>query len=95
MNPIQYLMSQISMLHNETAILEACDWDDEKVDMLVENLNNILIDLDSSLTENLKRFCDGQEYISEYNREQLFSLLEQSLLTGIKEQARLDEEYEN
>lgn len=95
MNPIQYLMSQISMLHNETAILEACDWDDEKVDMLVENLNNILIDLDSSLTENLKRFCDGQEYISEYNREQLFSLLEQSLLMGIKEQARLDEEYEN
>jgi len=83
------------MLHNETAILEACDWDDEKVDMLVENLNNILIDLDSSLTENLKRFCDGQEYISEYNREQLFSLLEQSLLMGIKEQARLDEEYEN
>ncbi len=95
MNPIQYLMSQISMLHNETAILEACDWDEEKVELLIENLNSILIDLDSSLTDNLKRFCDSQEYLEEYNREQLFSLLEQSLITGIKEQARLEEEYEN
>ena len=95
MTPIQFLMSQMVHLHNETAILEACDWDEEKVDTLIENLNNVLIDLDCSLVDNLKRFCDNQDYISEHNREQLYNLLEQSITMGIEEAARIEEEYEN
>ena len=95
MTPIQYLMSQIASLHNETAILEVCDWDEEKVDKLLENLNKMLIDLDSSLEDNMRRFCEAQEYISEYHREELFSLLKQSIIMGIQEQNRIEEEYEN
>jgi|18_taG_2_1085343.scaffolds.fasta_scaffold32012_2 hypothetical protein len=95
MTPIQYLLTQLGRLHNETAILEVCDWDEEKVDRLLENLNNMLIDLESPLTENLERFCKNQDYISEFNREQLYSLLEQSIVLELKEAARAEEEYEN
>ena len=95
MTPIQFLMSQITTLHNETAILEVCGWDQEKVDLLLSNLNNMLIDLDTSLTENLKRFCEKQTYISEHYREELYSLLEQAITMGIQEQNRIDEEYIN
>ena len=63
MTPIQYLLSQMGRLHNETAILEVCDWDEEKVDRLLENLNSMLIDIESPLTENLERFCKNQDYI--------------------------------
>ena len=95
MTPIQYLMTQMARLHNETAILEVCDWEEEKVDKLIENFNSMLIDTDASLTENLKRFCKNQDYISEYNREMLYGLLEQSILLEVKETARIEEEYEN
>ena len=95
MTPIQFLMSQIASLHNETAILEVCDWDEEKVDKLLANLNSMLMDLDSSLEDNMKRFCAAQDYISEYHRELLFDLLKQAITMGIQEQNRIDEEYEN
>jgi hypothetical protein len=95
MNPLQYLMSQMSKLHNETAVLEVCDWDEEKVDKLIENLNAMLIDVDASLEDNLKRFCDGQEYITPPNRELLYGLLEQSIIMELKETAEAKEEYEN
>ena len=82
-------------LHNETAILEVCDWEEDKVDMLLENLNNMLMDLNSPLTENLQRFCENQDYISEYNRQQLYGLLEQTIVLELKDQARIEKEYEN
>lgn len=93
--PIQYLMMQMGKLHNETAILEVCDWEEDKVDMLLENLNNMLMDLNSPLTENLQRFCENQDYISEYNRQQLYGLLEQTIVLELKDQARIEKEYEN
>ena len=95
MTPIQYLLSQMGRLHNETAILEVCDWDEEKVDRLLDNLNNMLIDIEAPLTENLERFCKNQDYISEFNREQLYSLLEQAIVLELQEEARANEEYEN
>ncbi|HIL25902.1 MAG TPA: hypothetical protein EYG21_00690 [Nitrospinaceae bacterium] len=95
MTPIQYLMSQLGRLHNETALLEVCGWDEEKVDLLLTNLNNMLVDIDAPLTKNLERFCEQQDYISEHNREQLYNILEQSIVVEIKEAARAEEEYEN
>jgi hypothetical protein len=88
-------MMQMGKLHNETAILEVCDWEEDKVDMLLENLNNMLMDLNSPLTENLQRFCENQDYISEYNRQQLYGLLEQTIVLELKDQARIEKEYEN
>lgn len=95
MTPIQHLMLRMTRLHNETALLEVCDWEEEKVETLIENLNNMLMDLSISLTDNLKRFCKNQDYISEHNREVLYSLLEQSIILEMKEADRLEQEYEN
>jgi len=88
-------MMQLGRLHNETAILEVCDWEEDKVDKLLENLNAMLIDLDSPLTDNLERFCQNQKYISEQSRDQLYDLLEQSIILELKEHAQSKEEYEN
>ena len=93
--PIQYILGELGKIHNETAILEACDWDEEKVVILFSNLETMLFDTSVPLAENLERFCKEQTYISEYNREQLYSLLEQVIILEIKEFAKLKEEYEN
>ena len=95
LTPIQYLMQQMSRLHNDTALLEVCDWEEEKVEKLIENLNTVLIDMDASLPENLKRFCRNQDYISEHNRDALYGLLKQSIVMELQESAREEEEYEN
>ena len=97
MNPLQYLLGQLGRLHNETAILEACDWDEENVETLLSNLNTMPFDPDAPLTDNLKKFCESQAYISEYNRENLYAILEQAIIIEVKELAiaEEDEEYEN
>ena len=94
-NPIQYLLSQMVQLHNETALLEICDWDEDKVERLLSNLNHMLIDLSSPLEENLTHFCESQDYISETNRDNLCEILDQAILLEMKNIANPSEEYEN
>lgn len=93
--PIQYILSELGKIHNETAILEACDWDEENVETLFSNLETLVFDTSISLTENLETFCKDQTYISEYNREQLYGVLEQVIIFEIKEFDKPKKEYEN
>ena len=97
MNTLQYLLSQLGRLLNETAILEVCDWDEEKVEILLSNINSMTIDTEAPLTDNLKMFCENQSYISEHNRANLLAVLEQAIIIEMKEiaMAEADEEYEN
>jgi len=44
MNPIAYLFSSLKNLSDETELLEACDWDEERLSEVKEIFNNILLE---------------------------------------------------
>ena len=88
-------MMSLNKLHNETALLEICDWEEEKVDKLLKNLNEALLDVSSSIYETLDHFCENQDYISKHSRKELFSLLENLIDSELKELSKTKQEYEN
>ena len=41
-NPIKFLFESLSFISYETQLLEACDWDEERLDFVKSELENIL-----------------------------------------------------
>ena len=93
--PINYILSSLVTLHNETAMLEICDWDEDKLGVLYSNLEKALLDVSTPITENLRRFCSQQFYIDKGNRDSLYDLLEQAMITEMKELVKTESELEN
>ncbi len=48
MNPIKFLFEKVKFLGFETEILEACDWDEERAEVVISVFQNCLANIQSS-----------------------------------------------
>ena len=94
-SPFEFVLKNLVNLHNETAMLEICGWDEDKLAILYKNLESSLLEVNTPITENLKTFCSQQFYIERENRESLYELLEQAMINELKEISNKQMEYEN
>ena len=76
-------------------MLEICGWDEEKLNILYGNLEKALLEVNTPITENLKRFCARQFYIEKEDRESLYDLLEQAMVMEMKEIVKKESGFEN
>ena len=76
-------------------MLEICDWDEERLQNLYSDLETVLLEVNTPILDNLKRFCSRQFYMSERNREVLYELLEEAMVNEMKNITNQEREYEN
>ena len=92
-NPFSYIISSLSSISRETAILEICDWDEEKRDKLHEYIREKISSLDYFSVDKIKQICFNQNITSEESKTQLFDIIIQMM--QIEMQQISNEGYQN
>lgn len=92
-NPFSYIISSLSSISRETAILEICDWDEEKRDKLHEYIRGEISSLDYFSVDKIEQICFNQNITTEESKSQLFDIIIQMM--QIEMQQISNEGYEN
>ena len=92
-NPFSYIISSLSSISRETAILEICDWDEEKRDKLQEYIREEISSLDYFSVEKIEQICFNQNITTEESKSQLFDIIIQMM--QVEMQQISNEGYEN
>jgi hypothetical protein len=100
MNPLSYLFEFVSSLRDETELLEACDWDEDRLAHVKEIFNNTLSSLLSEQKDIINpndiikllsvKLCDT---IEEKEAETCLHILDRNLKTFLESNIGVD--YEN
>ena len=93
MNPIKFLFEKVKFLGFETEILEACDWDEERAEIVIGVFQNCLANIkpNSAFSQNSLREALS-ESLSEKEVKACICILERCMIDFSVTEG---EEYEN
>ena len=92
-NPFNHLLLSLSSLSRETAILELCDWDQDKKAALQEHLGKELSGLKYFSLEKIEEICFNQNITSEQSKSALYDIIIEMVQVELQQISKT--EYEN
>ena len=92
-NPFSHIASCLASLSRETAILEICDWDENKKEDLYNYIKNEISSLNSFSIDKIKQICFNQNITSEESKSALFDIILHMMQTELQQLSK--KEYEN
>jgi hypothetical protein len=94
---LSFLISFISNINIHTEILEMCDWDEGRLEQLLDFIFIELSNLNQLSMDSIKDICYKQNFTNEESKPRFFDIIKKivsSELNLISEEQK-NEEYEN